>query len=232
MRIGIYTGRILDWAEAQGVLVRASIVLLTEFLARQSAEDELVFYCDPTSITEEMWSEIDSLPTLFHEQRELALLAAGRFFRPLPNGARCRVLFRRLPQTRLGPPGSKLASSFYRKLDCLLLAFYARVDGLNLLHVLGPVDQITITPTVRCPLVATVTSAADVQAYRRVNRFLTFSKQTAAALATEHGVPSSSVLLLNPAESNGAGRYTRSMREAVLRSLNVCQQLILSSKGG
>ncbi|MCB0359441.1 MAG: hypothetical protein KDD44_07385, partial [Bdellovibrionales bacterium] len=129
MRIGIYCAgsRRLGytWRFAWSLVIE-----LCEYLARPGIDDELVIYADRDLVTPGLADHILLGPVLAaNEEHRGALVPASRYFRILPNGARCRILLRSFSRYRAGEllPGIQAA----------YLSFYSVYDRLDVLHTVG-----------------------------------------------------------------------------------------------
>jgi glycosyltransferase involved in cell wall biosynthesis len=89
-------------------------------------EDELVFYGDETILSRDLLDDLSLAEVLVTEAAQSWPSSATRHFRALPNGARCRVLVRKLPD-HFGYKAGLV-------LDQAALPFYAWLDGLDLMH--------------------------------------------------------------------------------------------------
>ncbi len=109
------------------VYSRAVLTHLLQMLSTPGYETvELVFYGDRSILSADFLEELSNLPVLITVRPPRFDFGVGRFFRPLPNGARCQVVVRELP----GFFGRK----FGYVLDQLLLPIYVLLDKLDLLH--------------------------------------------------------------------------------------------------
>lgn len=129
MRAGIHFGRPPAQSgrarEARSFVLFAIERLSTERHSH-SSDDELVFYAGRSVLDRELLDRVALAPVLTTEATNLFYTPASRYFRRLPNGARCRVLLRRLPETRL-PWLNGL-------LDRVLLLFWRFFDRLAVFH--------------------------------------------------------------------------------------------------
>jgi len=236
MRIGIYCGRLpaLEQRGIEHALARyltSTISGYSNAVTKLGVEDELVFYLERRVFTDAVWNEIDKLPILFEEQENLSFVRAAGYFQRLPNGARCRVLFRYLP-------GEGLPDFWQRLIDKLYLVLLCRIDSISLLHVLAPIGPRMLLPRVGCPLVVTISEPATVRGERLADKYLVFSREVEIALAKELGGNSDRILRVLPPDSpsetvdGSLRRGMRTMREVVADCFLICRQLILSYKAG
>lgn len=127
MRVGLYLGRHSGDGSGIGVYARSLLLELVELAGEiENAELEIVAYGDSAVLKHEILAEIsiaDVLATVLHVS---PLRSANSYFRRLPNGARCRVLIRTLPE------------SLGRKIDTLTdgvtMRYFAWLDDLQILH--------------------------------------------------------------------------------------------------
>lgn len=127
MRVGIYLGR--HAGKGGGIAVYASSLVLAalRLLAQHGYEDdEVVFYGEKGIFTDALLDEVSLSPVLSAVVSTLLDTGAGRYFRTLPNGARCRLLVRVLPD------GIDWRSGML--LDQGIVPFLALLDGLDALH--------------------------------------------------------------------------------------------------
>lgn len=135
MRIGLYLGRHAGEGGGMAVYARElllGIVRLLEDPANDSIE--IVAYGDDTVLTREIEEEIAISPVLSQDMDAWDFRSASSYFRPLPNGARCRVVLCRL--SRGG--GHRLRML----LDQLFLPLRFGIDRLTVVHSLANVALI------------------------------------------------------------------------------------------
>lgn len=127
MRIGIYLGRHSGSAGALGVFARSLIVQLIAASSKEEAGAlELVIYGDAALLDSQFLERLSLLPQLIEPLDTIFTRGAGAFMRILPNGARIRVVIRRLPSI----PGA----SFSQLFDQALVPLLAKRDRIDLLH--------------------------------------------------------------------------------------------------
>lgn len=127
MRIGLYIGRHKGSAGGMWVYSRSLLLeLLKRLAAERTQETELIVYGDSAILSPEFFSEIAALNILEATASSVLAASADRYFQPLPNGVRLRVLFRMLP--------SFCGRRFGSLLDQLLIPLLARTDRVAILH--------------------------------------------------------------------------------------------------
>lgn len=130
MRIGLYLGRHTGNGGGIGVYARAMVRHAVELLESHGYLDEqLVIYGDSSILDADLIEELLLSPVLTTVARRGSAAGAERYFKKLPNGARCRVLIRLLPE-RFGRYATFVG-------DQVLLPLYAHHDKLQLLHSLA-----------------------------------------------------------------------------------------------
>ncbi|OVE80386.1 hypothetical protein BVY02_00325 [bacterium J17] len=145
MRIGIYLGRHAGAGGGIAVYSRSLLLDMLEIVGERShEEDELVFYVDSAFLTEDVKRVFQLSEVLTCFSQESFGFGAGQYFKPLPNGARARVLIRVLPKA-LGHRSGIL-------LDQLFLPIFAKIDRLDLLHSSANLAAVASS----CPQVVTV----------------------------------------------------------------------------
>ncbi|HQH26027.1 MAG TPA: glycosyltransferase [Oligoflexia bacterium] len=127
MRVGIYLGRHAGGGGGIAVYARSLVAELFRLLERQRSDEvELVFYGAKSLFEPALLDELELAPVLFAAKGVDLFFGAASCFRVLPNGAKCRVLIRFLPE------------SFSRYADLLLDQMLVPVlllrDRVHVLH--------------------------------------------------------------------------------------------------
>ncbi|MCB0325264.1 MAG: glycosyltransferase family 4 protein [Bdellovibrionales bacterium] len=130
MRIGIYLGRHHAGGGGMGVYARSLVRNLVCLLERADLREmEVVFYGDSAILTPELLDEIELAPVLSSVARPSVPLFASSYFRPLPNGARVRILVRLL--------GERFGRKLQATLDQAVVPILIRLDRIDVLHSLA-----------------------------------------------------------------------------------------------
>ena len=133
MRIGVYLGRYREadlnepYAEGPAEFAQGLVPHLVFAMSKAGNDEEVVFYGDEKTLRPDLLEQLEMGEVLTEKAEGFEnIVSAQRVFRVLPNGARCRVLFRVLPSSP-----SRLFGMF---LDQVVLAFLIRYDRTTVLH--------------------------------------------------------------------------------------------------